>query len=145
MKQPAESPHLKISNDRQILSDMFKYHLENQHGGSIGSMKRLREEVRRKKKTIQFKLIKRFLIEKTDFNNLSEYEQKRCKRQVSRNLGLGIDGWIAEMETPQVSNDVSGLEACFQIGESDGEVADIIRLSDKFNHIESPSGWKVSR
>lgn len=145
MKQPAESPHLKISNNRQVLSDMFKYHLEHQHGGCLKSMKRLREEVRRKKKTIQFKLIKPFLIEKTDFNSLSEGDQQRCKRRVSSKASNMIDEWIAEYETPKVSNDVSGLEACFQIGESNGEVADIIRLSDKFSHIESPSGWKVSR
>jgi hypothetical protein len=145
MKQPAESPHLKISNDRQILSDMFKYHLENQHGGSIVSMKRLREEVRRKKKTIQFKLIKPFLLKNKDFNSLSEEDQKRCKRRVSSRASDMIDDWIVQYETPQVSNDVSGLEACFKIEEGKTEVDSIIRLSDKFSYIESPSGWKVSR
>ena len=145
MTQPAESLHLKISDDLSIQRDLLEHHLEKQHSGSITEMQFLRNEIKKKKRTVQFKYLSAYLKENTNFNSLSEKDKQKCSRNLSRNLAKKIDGWLSEKQTPQVSNDVSGLEACFQIEESRDEVANIIRLSDKFSNIESPSGWKVSR
>ena len=147
MKQTSEKPHLILVHSAEFRNRIFQYHLDRKYQGSLKKLEDSLERRAKGKSVNVWALITGALESQKEYMQLTNYDKRKCRREISRVLYDNVSIWIrSQKNNPPVDNNYTGLEQIFNTFDKvEDEVDVILRLSERFTTIKSPSGWEVTR